>query len=156
MIVLTISIFFDSNAAGTSHSSIKNLRGSERKAFWNYNNLEQVKEMMPGMNPRKMQQIMKQMGMKQKEIPAMRVIIETQDGNLVFENPSVTETQVQGQSTFQIMGKYAVVKQETEIDIPDEDVELVSSQAGVTKEAARKALEIAKGDLAQAIMDLQG
>jgi nascent polypeptide-associated complex subunit alpha len=103
-----------------------------------------------------MQQLMKQMGMKQKEIPAMRVIIETQDGNLVFENPSVTETQVQGQSTFQIMGKYAVEKQETEIVIPDEDVELVSSQAGVTKEAARKALEIAKGDLAQAIMDLQG
>ncbi len=112
--------------------------------------------MMPGMNPRKMQQLMKQMGMKQKEIEAVRVIIETPEGNLVFENPSVTETQVQGQSTIQIMGKYTKVEAVKDVVIPDEDVALVSAQAGVSKEAARAALEHANGDLAQAIMDLQG
>ncbi len=99
---------------------------------------------------------MKQMGMKQKEIEAVRVIIETPDGNLVFENPSVTETQVQGQSTIQIMGKYTKVQPATEVVIPEGDVELVSAQAGVSKEDARAALEHAKGDLAQAIMNLQG
>lgn len=99
---------------------------------------------------------MKQMGMKQKDIEALRVTIETPDGNLVFENPSVTETQVQGQSTFQIMGKYAKVEPVKELVIPDDDIDLVCAQANVSKEEARKALEEAGGDLAQAIMNLQG
>jgi nascent polypeptide-associated complex subunit alpha len=38
--------------------------------------------------------------------------------------------------------------------IPEEDVHLVAQQAGVDVEAARKALEAAEGDLAQAILNL--
>ncbi|MHC1605242.1 MAG: nascent polypeptide-associated complex protein [Candidatus Methanofastidiosia archaeon] len=108
---------------------------------------------MPGMNPRKMQKLMKQLGMKQKEIEALKVIIETPKGNLIFENPQVTETQVQGQSTFQIVGKYTLQNREEEIT--EEDIKLVSEQAKVSKEKALEALKEAKGDLAQAIVELE-
>ena len=38
--------------------------------------------MLPGMNPRKMQQMMKQMGIKQVEIEATEVIIKTEEKNI--------------------------------------------------------------------------
>lgn len=113
-----------------------------------------MNHMMPGMNPRKMQKLMKQMGMKQNEINALKVTIETPDGTLVFDNPEVTETKIQGQSTFQVVGSYTM--QQEEIEVPDDDVELVVAQTNVTKEQARTALEKAKGDIAQAIVELQG
>lgn len=109
---------------------------------------------MPGMNPRKMQKLMKQMGMKQNEINAIKVTIETPDGTLVFENPEVTETKIQGQSTFQVVGSYT--KKREEVEIPDDDVELVMAQTNVPMERAREALEKTKGDIAQAIVELQG
>jgi len=40
--------------------------------------------MMPGMNPRKMQQMMKKMGISQTELPVKKVIFEMDDGNLVI------------------------------------------------------------------------
>ena len=43
--------------------------------------------MLPGVNPRQMQQMMKKMGIKQEEIPAYSVIIKTQQGDLVIDNP---------------------------------------------------------------------
>jgi alpha-NAC-related protein len=101
-----------------------------------------------------MQQLMRQMGMKQKEIPALRVIIETDEGNLVFTSPSVTETQIQGQSTFQIMGTYTMQSIETEPVIPDEKSNC-KLPGWCIKGQAREALVRSKGDLAQAIMDLQ-
>ena len=41
-----------------------------------------------------------------------------------------------------------------EVEIPDDDVEMVASSAGVSKEDAKAALEESKGDLAEAIMKL--
>ena len=42
----------------------------------------------------------------------------------------------------------------TENNIPDEDIEMVANQAGVTREAAEEALISTKGDLAEAILKL--
>ena len=36
--------------------------------------------MFPGLNPKKMQAVMKQMGISQDEIPSSKVIIEKEDG----------------------------------------------------------------------------
>jgi len=111
--------------------------------------------MMPGMNPKKMEKMMRQMGMKQRNIKANRVVIETDEENLVFENPSVTEIVMKGQSTFQMIGKYRTEQPQADVEIPNSDVELVCEQTGVSKEKALEALKDSKGDIAEAIVNLQ-
>ena len=57
------------------------------------------------LNPKKMQAMMKQLGMSQDEISASRVTIEKPDNTkIVIENPSVVKMKVQGQEMFQISG----------------------------------------------------
>lgn len=57
------------------------------------------------MNPRKMKQMMKQMGIDVEELDAERVVIETADGDdLVFDGAQVTKMDAQGQETYQIVG----------------------------------------------------
>lgn len=57
------------------------------------------------MNPRKMKQMMKQMGIDVEELDAERVVIETADGDdLVFDDAQVTKMDAQGQETYQIVG----------------------------------------------------
>ena len=56
--------------------------------------------MLPGfgkLDPKKMQGMMKQLGIKQEEIEANRVVIETNQGNIVFDNPNVVKINMQGQ-----------------------------------------------------------
>ncbi len=108
--------------------------------------------MFPGINPKKMQAVMKQMGIAQEEIPAKKVIIEKSDGNrIIIENPSIQKIKMQGQETFQIAGDISEESQETEIS--EEDVKTVMEKAGVSEKKARKALE-ETGDLAGAILEL--
>jgi nascent polypeptide-associated complex subunit alpha len=102
-----------------------------------------------GMNPKKMQGMMKQLGIKQEEIEAARVIIEREEGNIVIENPSVTKVEMQGQETWQIMGD---VSEERE-GIKEEDVKLVAEKTGKSEAEARKALE-ETSDIAEAIVKL--
>jgi len=126
-----------------------------------------------GMNPRKMKQMMKQMGIDVDELDAERVVIETADDDLVFEQPQVTRMDAQGQQTYQIVGEpeavanagvsgEAGVIEADEADaaaatdaIPDEDVTLVAERAGVPASRARETLEAHDGDLAAAIAELE-
>ena len=102
------------------------------------------------MDPRKMQAMMKQLGMNQEEIDAVRVIIEKQGNNkMIIDNPSVTKITIQGQESFQISGN---VREQT--GISEEDVKTVMEKTGATKEKARKTLESVNGDLAEAILSL--
>ena len=106
--------------------------------------------MMGGMNPRQMQSMMKQLGVKTEEINATEVVIKGEK-NYVIKNPKVTMMEVQGQKTFQIAGEIS----ETEnSEISEEDSELVAEKTGKTKEEAKKALQETKGDIAEAIMSL--
>ena len=52
--------------------------------------------MFGGMDPKKMQTMMKKMGIKTEEINADEVIIKG-DKNMVIKNPHVTVMEVQGQ-----------------------------------------------------------
>ena len=119
-----------------------------------------------GMNPRKMKQMMEQMGIDVEELDAERVVVETTDGDLVFESPQVTRMDAQGQQTYQIVGEPAEVADaggatpveaadEATGGIPDEDIALVAERAGVPESQARETLEALDGDLAAAIADLE-
>ena len=117
------------------------------------------------MNPRKMQQMMKQMGIDVTEIDAETVTITTTDGEqLVFAAPEVTRMDAQGTQTYQIVGEPETQDAGTSSGdqpaveapaIPEDDITLVASQAGVSAGDAREALEAEDGDLAAAISRLE-
>ncbi|MDP3742639.1 MAG: nascent polypeptide-associated complex protein [Candidatus Micrarchaeota archaeon] len=113
-----------------------------------------------GMNPGQMKKLMQQMGIKNTEVKATRVVIESEDGNLVVENPQVTMIEMGGQKSLQVIG-------EIQQQAPGEssstgnsgsktaeksDVEIVMEKAGCSKETAEKALKEANGDMVDAIM----
>lgn len=108
--------------------------------------------MFPGLDPKKMHAVMKQMGISQEEIDANRVIIECSDKNIIINNPSVTKIKMQGQTNFQISGD--VSEESSEEDSSEEDIETIVEKTNCTKEEAKKALEDANGDLAEAILSL--
>lgn len=108
-----------------------------------------------GINPRQMKQMMKRMGIRTDEIDANVVIINSVDKDIIIENPQITKMTVQGQEIFQITGTVREKEIEAKIDIDDEDVRMVSEQAQVSEEEARKALEETNGDIAEAIMKLK-
>jgi len=108
--------------------------------------------MMPGMDPRQMKRMMQQMGIKNTEIPASRVVIETEGGtNLVISSPQVVEIEVQGQKSYQISG--TVSREES---IKEDDVKLIMEQADCDREKAISALKEANGDIAEAILKVKG
>ncbi|MBR9702043.1 nascent polypeptide-associated complex protein [Candidatus Pacearchaeota archaeon] len=107
---------------------------------------------MMNLNPKKMQALMKQMGMSQDEIEASKVTIEKPDGNIVINNPSVMKIIVQGKESFQITGD---VQEESEApSISEDDVKTVMEKTDCTEDQAKKVLESVKGDLAEAILEL--
>jgi nascent polypeptide-associated complex subunit alpha len=122
-----------------------------------------------GMNPRKMQQMMKQMGIDVTEIDAEEVVIRTADEELVFDGPDVTRMDAQGTQTYQIVGDPETRERgaaaddttagESDADaggaIPEDDVKLVAQRAGVSPDEAREALAAEDGDLAAAISRLE-
>ena len=105
--------------------------------------------MFGGIDPKKMQAMMKQMGIKQEDIPALRVIIEKEDGKIIIDDPQVTKIVMQGQESWQISGR----AREDE-GISQSDIELVMEKAGVSEDKAREALEKHGGDIAQTIISL--
>ncbi len=115
-----------------------------------------VIDMFPGMNPRKMQQMMRKMGIAQQEIEATEVIIKCADKEIVITEPSVGKINAMGQEQFTVSGNVHEREISSAPEITDEDVKTVAEQANVDEEKAKQALENAGGDIAKAIMDLQG
>ena len=104
------------------------------------------------MNPKKMQAVMKQMGIVQEEISASKVIIEKTDGSkIIISDPSVTKIKMQGQETFQIAGE--ISEESGEVGISEEDVKTVMEKTGKDEEIVRETLE-KTGDLAETILEL--
>ncbi|MFW5903881.1 MAG: nascent polypeptide-associated complex protein [Candidatus Saliniplasma sp.] len=112
--------------------------------------------MMPGGlgNSRQMKRMMKKMGMESKDIDAEKVIIETSDKKLVFDNAEVVQMKVKGQEMYQIVGSPREEAVEGKVLIDEEDIKLVSERAGVSQEEAKKALEETEGKPAEAIIKL--
>ncbi len=110
--------------------------------------------MFPGLNPKKMQAVMKQMGISQNEIDAKRVIIEKDDKNIIINNPSVTKINMQGQETFQISGEISEEENEETENSADEDIKTIMEKVNCLEQEAKLALEKAGGDLTEAILSL--
>jgi nascent polypeptide-associated complex subunit alpha len=120
-----------------------------------------------GLDPNKMQQMMKQMGIDIDELDAEEVIIRTSDEELVFTDADVQRMDAQGQQTYNVVGEPERKERGASTDsgdsesddgeagIPQDDVELVAQRAGASEGAAREALEATDGDLAAAIEHLQ-
>ena len=123
-----------------------------------------------GLDPSKMQQMMKQMGIDIKEIDAEEVIIRTAEEDLVFTDADVQRMDAQGQQTYNIVGEpdrreRGADEEATESaddgddgdngGIPQEDIEIVAMRTGVSKDDAREALEATDGDLAAAVERLE-
>jgi nascent polypeptide-associated complex subunit alpha len=109
--------------------------------------------MIPGMNPKKMQSLMKQMGINQEEVDAEKVEIFKRDGGkIVIENPAVSKVTMQGQETWQVGGE-AKEEESTEQNT-EEDIKMIMEKTGKGEKEAREALEESDGDIAAAIVKL--
>ncbi len=111
---------------------------------------------MPGGlgNSRQMKRMMKKMGMESKDIDAEKVIIETSDKRLVFDDAEVVQMRVKGQEMYQIVGSPREEALEGKVLIDEEDIKMVSERADVSEEEAKEALEETEGNLAEAIIKL--
>ena len=102
------------------------------------------------MDPQKMQQMFKKLGMKMDKIPANQVIIKTDSGDITIDEPQVVKTTMKGQVVFQVSGN---VKEKT---FTDEDVKLIVEQTGIKdEEKIKKLLQENDGDVAKTIMQLK-
>ncbi len=109
--------------------------------------------MFPGMgkmNPKQMQAMMRQFGIKSEELPAEKVVIESKGKKIIIENPQINVIEAQGQKTYTIMGE---AREET--GTSEEDLKLVMEQTGATKKQAEEALKKSNGDIAEAITGLK-
>lgn len=113
--------------------------------------------MMPNMNPRQMQQMMKKMGIQQEDIDAEQVIIVCSDRKIVITNPSIQKVNMSGNKSYQISGNESVEpldsnKEEEVLELTEEDINTVMNQTGCTEKEAIEALEDTNGNIAEAII----
>ena len=108
-------------------------------------------------NDRQMKQAMKKMGIKQSSIDGVtEVVIRTKDKELVVKKAEVICIEMGGSVSYQVSG----VTEERAIGtdgvakatFPEEDVQLVMSQANCDRDRAIAALEAADGQPAEAIV----
>jgi len=106
------------------------------------------------LNPAKMKALMKQMGMEQEEIDASKVTIEKNDGTkIIIENPHVIKLDVRGQESFQVSGN---IKEEAGEPFTKDDIKQVMEKTECTESQAKRALENSNGDIAEAILEMNG
>lgn len=118
-----------------------------------------------GMNPKQMQAMMRQMGITMEDIKDVQeVIIRTAKEDIVITEAEVSKMTARGQgTTWQVAGKESRRPREAEKPaappgpiFTEDDVALVAEQAKVSKDEARRALEAANGETAEAILKLLG
>jgi nascent polypeptide-associated complex subunit alpha len=116
--------------------------------------------MFPKIDPKKMQAMMKQMGISQNEIDASRVIIEKTDGSkIIITEPNVVKVNMSGQESFQITGKISEDDEENQEEQDEdtkqkEDIKTIMEQTGVSEDIAAIEFEKNDFDLAETIISL--
>ena len=117
---------------------------------------------MRRLSPREVRRLMQRMGMEVTPLEGVHeVVFKLGDRALIVRDPQVSMIRVAGHTMYQVVGEAIEAPLEGEarggeVEIPEEDVQLVASQAGVSLEEARRALREAEGDLARAILMLRG
>ncbi|OYT43499.1 MAG: nascent polypeptide-associated complex protein [Candidatus Aenigmarchaeota archaeon ex4484_56] len=105
--------------------------------------------MFPNINPKQIEKIARQMGMKIETIDAEEVIIKSENSEIIIRNPQISKVCMKGQETFQISGE--IIEKNLQ---EEEDIELIMQKTGVDKETAEKALK-EYGDIISAIKNLK-
>jgi nascent polypeptide-associated complex subunit alpha len=128
--------------------------------------------MLPGgrVNERQMKMMMKRLGMTTEPVEHVEeVVIRTRDAEHVIKQPEVTVLTVQGVRTYQVVGEATVHPRSASGAMPsgempataaapggppEEDIQLVMDQTGVSRAEAVQALESAGGAPAEAILSV--
>ena len=110
--------------------------------------------MMRGGN-REMRRMLDKMGLEMKDLGNIEeVIIKTETKELYLLKPQVVEMKGKDSTIFQVVATNIEEKQRDVPVLKEEDITLVMQQANVSREKAIQALIDAKGDMAQAILNL--
>ena len=121
---------------------------------------------------RQMRRRMQQQGIDMEQVEATRVIIEGPNKSLIIDQPEVILMKQMGQEIYQVIGDARETSEEEEIiksevdedlltqdevkvEITENDIMLVASQANVSIEEARSVLNDCEGDIAKAILFLK-
>ena len=83
-----------------------------------------------------------------------KLVIKTETKELYLLKPQVVEMKGKDSTIFQVVATDIEEKQRDVPVLKEEDITLVMQQANVTREKAIQALIDAKGDMAQAILNL--
>lgn len=111
--------------------------------------------MIPGMNKRQAEQMMRQLGMKNENVEATEVIIRTRSKDIIISEPEVMKINMMGQDTFQVTGRITEKSISSEPELNEDDILTVMDGAQKTREEALAALKDTNGDLAKAILNLK-
>ena len=104
---------------------------------------------------REMRRMLDKMGLEMKDLGNIEeVIIKTETKELYLMKPQVVEMKGKDSTIFQVVATDIEEKQRDVPVLKEEDITLVMQQANVTREKAIQALIDAKGDMAQAILNL--
>lgn len=115
--------------------------------------------MFPGISPRDLKRMLKRMGIRVEELSDVKeVSILLKDKKIVIDSPQIIVMKAGGQTIYQIIGvpREEPLVEGEEVEVSEEDIEFIVSQTGASREEARKALIKAGGDIAEAILILQG
>jgi len=117
---------------------------------------------LQGLSPKAMQKALGQIDTQEID-EVLEVIVRTRTEEIILEEPEVTIMNM-GQELWNIVPKRVIRKSsgtpsipeaKQELTINEQDVQLIVSTAGVTKEEAISAIEKSGGDIAKAIMSLK-
>lgn len=106
---------------------------------------------MFGKDNKKVEEMMKRLNLKVREVQADKVIIHGKDKEIVIENPQVMIADMMGKEVYQITGD---VHEKSAVN--ENDVRIVMDKTGKDRETAAKKLEELNNDLVRAIMELKG
>lgn len=110
--------------------------------------------MMRGGN-REMRRMLDKMGLEMKDLGNIEeVVIKTETKEIYLVKPQVVEMKGKDSTIFQVIATDIEEKEREVPSIKEEDIMLVMQQANVAREKATQALIDAKGDMAQAILNL--
>jgi len=110
--------------------------------------------MMRGGN-RDMRRMLDKMGLEMNDLGSIEeVIIKTETKEIFLLKPQVIEMKGKESTIFQVVASNIEEKQRDVLKFKEEDIVLVMQQANVLKEKAIQALTDARGDIAQAILNL--
>ena len=110
--------------------------------------------MMRGGN-RDMRRMLDKMGLEMNDLGSIEeVIIKTETKEIFLLKPQVIEMKGKESTIFQVVASDIEEKQRDVLKFKEEDIVLVMQQANVLKEKAIQALTDARGDIAQAILNL--